>query len=40
VDPHQFSPNQVEDGPRMPDYEKWDRTGVPWPNRPGMKIGG
>ena len=40
VDPHRFQPNQVEDGVRMPDMEKWDRTDVPWPDRPSMKIGG
>jgi N-acetyl sugar amidotransferase len=40
VDPHQFRPNEVEQGPKMPDYDKWDRTDVPWPNRPSMKIGG
>jgi len=40
VDPHRFQPNQVEDGPRMPDMDKWDRTDVPWPDRPSIKIGG
>jgi N-acetyl sugar amidotransferase len=40
VDPHHFNPNQVEPGPRMPDYDRWDRTDVPWPDRPSMKIGG
>jgi len=40
VDPHRFAPNQVEDGPRMPDMDKWDTTQVPWPDRPSIKIGG
>lgn len=40
VDPHRFQPNQVEDGERMPDMDAWDRTNVPWPDRPSMKIGG
>jgi len=40
VDPHRFQPNQVEDGERMPDMDQWDRTDVPWPDRPSIKIGG
>lgn len=40
VDPHRFQPNQVEDGERMPDMDQWDRTNVPWPDRPSIKIGG
>jgi len=40
VSPWQFSPNQVEAGKRMPDMDKWDRTEVPWPNHPGIEIGG
>ena len=40
VSPWQFSPNQVEPGKRMPDMDKWDRTQVPWPNHPGIEIGG
>jgi len=40
VDPHRFQPNQVEPGRPMPDMDQWDRTDVPWPDRPSMKIGG
>jgi N-acetyl sugar amidotransferase len=40
VDPHRFRPNQAELGQRMPDMDEWDRTGVPWPDRPSIKIGG
>lgn len=40
VDPWHFHPNQVEHGPKMWDHDQWDRTDVPWPNRPGIKIGG
>ena len=40
VDPHRFQPNNIEDSRKMPDMEKWDRTKVPWPNRPSTKIGG
>ena len=40
VDPHHFHPNEVEPGPRMPDYDVWDRTKVAWPDRPSIKIGG
>ena len=40
VSPWQFSPNQVEPGRKMPDMDKWDRTSVPWPNHPGVEIGG
>jgi len=36
----QFSPNAVEAGRRMPDMDKWDNTKVPWPNHPGVEIGG
>jgi hypothetical protein len=24
----------------MPDMDKWNRTDVPWPNHPGIDIGG
>jgi hypothetical protein len=40
VSPWQFSPNAVEPGRKMPDMDKWDRTSVPWPNHPGVEIGG
>ncbi len=40
VSPWEFSPNQVERGKTMPDMDKWDRTKVPWPNHPGVEIGG
>jgi N-acetyl sugar amidotransferase len=40
VSPWQFSPNQIEPGKRMPDMDKWDNTKVPWPNHPGVEIGG
>lgn len=40
VSPWQFSPNQVEPGKRMPDMDKWNCTLVPWPNHPGVEIGG
>jgi N-acetyl sugar amidotransferase len=40
VSPYQHSPNLIEDGKEMPDMAQWDRTAVPWPNRPSIKIGG
>ena len=40
VDPHKFQPNNIEDSKEMPDMDKWDRTDVPWPDRPSAKIGG
>jgi hypothetical protein len=30
----------VEPGRRMPDMDKWNNTHVPWPNHPGVEIGG
>ena len=39
VDPHRFAPNEVEDGKKMWDFDKWDSTHVPWPERPSIKIG-
>jgi N-acetyl sugar amidotransferase len=40
VSPWQFSPNTIEPGRRMPDMDRWDDTKVPWPNHPGVEIGG
>jgi len=40
VDPQRFQPNQVENAPELHDMDKWDRTKVPWPNRPSIKVGG
>jgi len=40
VHPHQFQPNLIEDGEAMSDMDKWDRTDVPWDDRPSIKIGG
>lgn len=39
VSPRQFNPNEVELGKAMPDMDKWDRTEVPWPNKPSIHIG-
>lgn len=39
VSPHQHSPNLVEPGEVMPDMDRWDRTDVPWDNRPSIDIG-
>ncbi|MGY4364302.1 hypothetical protein ACVW1A_000367 [Bradyrhizobium sp. LB1.3] len=40
VSPWQFLPNTVEPGRRMPDMDQWNNTQVPWPNHPGVDIGG
>jgi hypothetical protein len=40
VSPWQFSPNEVQPGRKMPDMDQWNKTQVPWPNHPGVEIGG
>ena len=40
VSPWQFSPNDVQPGRKMPDMDQWNNTQVPWPNHPGVEIGG
>lgn len=39
VSPHQHSPNIVERGEVMADTDAWDRTKVPWENKPSIEIG-
>lgn len=41
VSPHVFDPDKVEDGERMPDMDRWERTtDIPWPNKPSIDIAG
>lgn len=41
VSPHVFDAEHVEDGERMPDMDRWDRTtDVPWPGKPSIDIAG
>ncbi len=41
VSPHVFDAENVKDGERMPDMDRWDRTtDVPWPGKPSINITG